>query len=119
MKNNANKIVIQTQTGSIFIKLDEIICCKGAGSYTELTLTMNRKVLSANLLKEFEHLLVKPDLKFIRLHRSFLVNLDFMLEYRNCSQKRVILTGPIEIPVAHRKAKEFLKLMKGHFLHFA
>jgi two-component system, LytTR family, response regulator len=119
MQMDATKIMIQTQTGSLFVDLQEIIFCKGQGSYTELTLTLDRKILSANLLKEFENLLVSPGRKFIRLHRSFLVNIDHILEYRKCSKRMVILSGPVEVPVAHRKSRVFNDLMKGHFLHLS
>jgi two-component system, LytTR family, response regulator len=119
MRSDTNKIVIQTQEGSLFVDLNEIIFCRGVGSYTELTLTCDRKILAANLLKVFENLLVSPERKFIRIHRSFLINIDHIIAYRNCSTRKIILSGSVEIPVAYRKTKEFSNLMKKHFLHLS
>jgi two-component system LytT family response regulator len=119
MNFDDKKILIQTQTGSVLIALNDIIYCRGAGSYTELILASDRKILSSNLLKEFELILTLPNKKFFRLHRSFLVNIDHIMEFRSVSAKKVIMAGLIEIPVSHRKSKEFLRLMKGHYLHLS
>lgn len=117
MKSNPVKIVLKTQTGSVLIELKDIIFCRGVGSYIEFHLASKRKVLTSGLLKNFEKILMDPNRRFVRLHRSYLVNMDYILEYRNCSTKTVILDGNIEIPVAHRRSKEFLSLMKSNFLH--
>ena len=113
------KLVVQTQTGSVFINLHEIVYFKGEGNYTEINLENGKKILISNLLCELERAMAKTTLLFFRIHKSFLINIDYVIEYRCCREKRVVFPGQVEIPIAHRKAKEFCKLMKIHFLHLS
>jgi len=117
MKKNQEKLVVQTQTGFIFINLHEVVYCKGEGNYTEINMENGDKVLISNLLCELETKMAQSNLLFFRIHKSYLVNTEYVIEYRSCREKRVILPGKVEIPIAHRKIKEFCNLMKINFLH--
>jgi two-component system, LytTR family, response regulator len=117
MYKNQEKLVVQTQTGSVFINLKEIVYCKGEGNYTEINLVAGKRILISCLLCDIERKMAQSSLFFFRIHKSFLINVNYIVEYRNCREKRIILPGSIEIPIAHRKAKEFCALMKIHFMH--
>jgi two-component system, LytTR family, response regulator len=119
MQNPQNKLVIQTQTGLVFINLHEVVFCKGEGNYTELHMQTGNTFLISYLLCEFERKMAESTFLFFRIHKSFLINIDYVIEYRNCREKKVILVGPVEIPIAHRKTKEFSNFMKNHFLNLS
>lgn len=55
------------------ILFSNIIFLKGDGNYTHLV-TKNKSFSLRNILKEFEEIL--PENKFLRIHKSFIVNLD-------------------------------------------
>lgn len=74
------------------IKFSNIVYLKGDGNYT--TLVTNKKVYSLrNILKEFEEIL--PQEMFLRIHKSFIVNLQ---EIITISPKEILM-GEDKVPV--------------------
>ncbi|WP_342379787.1 LytTR family DNA-binding domain-containing protein [Myxococcus stipitatus] len=61
---------------SRFVRVDHIVCLRGAGDYVELVTSDGRHSLSPRPLKDWEQRL--PERSFARLHRSALVNLSFV-----------------------------------------
>lgn len=114
---DATRMIIPTQTGSVVIELDDIVFCRGAGSYTEIALTSNRKILSSRLLKDIERILECKKREYFRIHRSYLININHVVEIKNCPIKKVLMTGLTEIPIAQRKSRDFYCRMKEHYLH--
>ncbi|MEX2511664.1 MAG: LytTR family DNA-binding domain-containing protein [Cyclobacteriaceae bacterium] len=74
------------------IHFSNIIYLKGDGNYTNL-LTRDRAYSLRNILKEFEDLL--PDDLFIRIHKSFIVNLN---EINTISPKEITVLNE-KVPV--------------------
>lgn len=71
------------------IKFSNIIYLKGDGNYTTL-ITRDKSFSLRNILKEFEELL--PDNLFLRVHKSYIVNLN-----------EVITISPKEVTVSTEK----------------
>ena len=68
------KICLSTAEGMEFIPANLISNCEANGSYTDFHLTANRKLVVSKNLKEYENLLA--DMNFMRVHTSFLINLE-------------------------------------------
>ena len=90
------------------IASDAIIYCKAAGDYAELFLKGDKQTLFSGTLKELESQLPGT---FLRVHRSFLVNMEHIISLSNKSQGSaravsgggfLILTGNHEVPVSRR-----------------
>jgi two-component system LytT family response regulator len=81
-------ITISHIKGFDVLKVNEIIMCKADGYCTEFYLTGKRKVLSTKNLKNYEAFLTEYN--FIRVHHSFMVNLDHVYSYSK--QGEIILT---------------------------
>lgn len=74
------------------VKFSNILYLKGDGNYT--TLVTHKKVYSLrNILKEFEEIL--PDDSFLRIHKSYIVNLE---EICTISPKEILM-GEDKVPV--------------------
>lgn len=111
----ADKIGIPTENGLIFISINDIALCKAEGNYTEIYFvdTVKREIVSKTL-KEFEKLL-KP-YNFIRVHRSYLINLNNIKEYHRANQSAeidatggcVILINGLIVPVSRDRRKLLL-----------
>lgn len=85
------------------IRLNEIIYLSGEGSYTQIHLENNKKVIASKPLKYYEDLL--PGDFFIRTHQSYIVNKNFIDKYLKTGI--MIMKDLSEIPVATRR-KEFI-----------
>lgn len=74
------------------VKYQNIIYLKGDGNYTTLV-TREKSYSLRNILKEFEEML--PATRFLRIHKSFIVNLD---EINTISPKEVTVNNQ-KVPV--------------------
>jgi two-component system LytT family response regulator len=109
--NNHNhknhKIGIPTQDGLIFIKVDDILYCTADRSYTFIQLKNERKIIATRKIKEFENLLSQHD--FFRVHRSHLINLNYIEKYYKGSGGYVTMSNGQAIDIARRKKDGFLE----------
>ena len=113
LKNNNHKdhkIGIPTLEGLIFIKVDDILYCTADRSYTNIQLKNKRTILATRKIKEFEQLLSDHD--FFRIHRSFLINLNYIEKYYKGAGGYVVMSNSKAIDVARRKKDDFLERLK-------
>jgi DNA-binding LytR/AlgR family response regulator len=107
-KNEPQKIRINSAGKIELIASEQIAFCKAAGDYVELYLGDNKQILFSGNLKELEKQLPNT---FLRVHRSYLVNMEFIQSLSNKStdlQKSpagggfLLLSGGFEVPVSRR-----------------
>jgi len=101
-----DKIPLSTSSGLIFVKLKDIIYCESSGNYTHFYLIDGQKKIVSRQLGQYEKLL--PESGFIRIHDKYIINLDYIKEYKKGSGGDVLLENGIELPVASRRKEEFL-----------
>lgn len=105
-----NKITIPTQNGFEVLEMKDIIYCKADDNYTELFLVNNQKKLVSKTLKYFEDIL--KDSGFARIHKSFLVNVSYIVSYKKGKGGTLSLSNGKELSVSASKKAEFLSYFK-------
>lgn len=104
------KLCLPTLKGFIIRKLDEIIYCEAERSYTIFHIVGSKPVIVSKPLIEYESLL--DDTSFLRIHKSFLVNLHHVKEYQRGEGGVVIMSNNAEIEISRRKKDQFLLRIK-------
>lgn len=104
------KIAIPTSDGFILQPLEEIIYCQAAGNYTQFHLTNKRKLLSSYTLKQYDDML--GEFNFFRAHKSFLINVDHVQQYKKGEGGTVIMSDGMEVEVSRRNKESFVQLFK-------
>jgi two-component system, LytTR family, response regulator len=99
------KLMISTNEGPYFIPTDDILFAEGQNNYTHFHLTRQRKLVASKTLLEFENLL--SDHGFVRVHKSFLVNLKYVERYLS-KNGTLLLTNGNEVEVSRRRKDEVL-----------
>lgn len=107
------KLCIPSLRGFQVIESQDILYCEANSNYTNIHLLDRPGILASKPLLEYETLL--QDSGFVRVHKSFLVNLDHIKEYVKGEGGSVILSNGREIEVSRRKKEELLRRMKDHF----
>ena len=107
------RLCLPTMKGFIVLKLEEIIYCEAERSYTVFHLTDGKTVLVSKPLIEYDLLL--KDTSFLRIHKSFLINLLHVKEYQRGEGGIVIMSNQAEIEVSRRKKEDFLMKIKEVF----
>ena len=107
------RLVLPTTKGFIVLKLEEILFAEAERSYTVFHLEGSRKVLVSRPLVDYENLLA--DTSFLRVHKSFLINLLHVKEYHRGEGGQVIMSNNAEIEVSRRRKEAFLTKVKHVF----
>ena len=107
------RLCLPTLKGFIVLKLEDIIYCEAERSYTIFHLDGKKSVTVSRPLIDYENLL--KDTSFLRIHKSFLVNIHHVKEYQKGEGGMVILSDNTEIEVSRRKKEEFLLKIKEVF----
>lgn len=106
------KLCIPSQYGFEVILLQDVIYCEANSSYTKFYLPNKKQVVTSKTIKEYEYLLA--DNFFVRVHRSYLINLRHVKEYRRGEEGSITMTNGQEIKVSKRKKEHFLLKMKEY-----
>ena len=106
---NFNKIALPTLDGFQLEKVNNIVYCQAEENYCKIFTNRNEAILVARTLKNIEELL--PEELFFRIHKSHLVNMNYIKSYSKIDGYKIILDNGIELDVATRRNEEFLKAL--------
>ena len=93
------RLAVSTAEGTFFYKSEEIIRCEALGNYTRIYIKDKRSVLTSRTLKEYDDIL--PASVFLRVHRTHLVNTDYITSYSRDFEVR--MADGSEVPVSRRR----------------
>ncbi len=99
------KITIPQQQGFEVLEVKDILYCQADDNYTQIFLRDNKKLVSKTL-KYFEEILSENG--FARVHKSYLVNVNAVVEYRKGKGGSVVLENGKQIMVSPSRKKELL-----------
>jgi len=105
--NGLNKIALPTMEGLQLIPISSIVSCESDDNYTALKLKDGKKLLVTRSLKDIEESLEQHS--FIRVHRSWLVNLNEIEKYMKGEGGYLVMSDGTSIDVARNKKEVLLK----------
>jgi len=104
-KNTQGKITIPQQSGFQVIEVSDIFFCKADDNYTEIFLK-EKKIVVSKTLKYFEEAL--SNFPFVRIHKSYLANLNEIVKYNKGKGGSVVLSNGKELSVSATKKANLL-----------
>jgi two-component system, LytTR family, response regulator len=102
------KIILKTFDNIHLVKVKDIIYMESDGRYTSVWLSPGECVIVTETLKHYHEIL--SDVGFYRLHKSYLINLEYIQRFEKAEGGYVILEGGAKVPVASRKREDLLEL---------
>jgi two-component system LytT family response regulator len=105
-----NKIAVPEGNQLHFIKTENIIYIKADNSYSELYLENGKQMIVSRSIKNFEDGL-KENPCFCRIHKSYLINTQFVEKYDKSNGGWVTLSNKKELPISSEKVDVFLGLI--------
>jgi DNA-binding LytR/AlgR family response regulator len=101
-----NHFFVNVEYSLVKIMVDEITHVEGMKDYVKIFVTSaKRPILTKSTLKGIEEKL--PGRRFLRVHKSFIINVDKLQSIRN----HQITIGDHEIPVSEANMEELMKLI--------
>ena len=107
----ANKLSVSTQEGIEIINLSDVDYMKAERSYTLIKRQDKSDLMVSKPLKDFEEML--PPSKFMRIHDSYLVNLDKVVRYLRQDGGYAVMRDGSEILISRGRKEEFIKYLQG------
>ncbi len=106
-----NRIAISHTKGLKIVEDDTIINLEASGNCTMLHFSDGTRYLDTRTLKIYENLL--DHTKFSRIHKSHIINLNFMTDYVNEDGHFAVLKNGDRIPIARNRVSDFVKSLKN------
>lgn len=110
------KIAIPDVSGFTMINLDDVIYCKGDGSYTTFYTCSGHTYTVSQNIGEYEKQFFA--MNFLRIHNSYLVNIQHVVKYIKGRGGIVVMSDKTEIDVAVRKKQQLLDALQGRLSDF-
>ena len=107
------RLCVGSIKGFQVVDVKDILYCEASGNYSNFHFTNHQLVCTSRTMREYEGVL--EDAGFVRIHKSYLVNLLHVKEYIRGAGGSVILTNGTELEVARRKKEMFLDSMKKFY----
>lgn len=104
------KIPIPTMESVLLFTAEDIIRIEAMGSYTTIHFINRKELVASRSIAEFEQMLTDHE-HFFKVHKSHLVNLNYIEKYRRGDGGTLMMTDGSEVDVARRVKPEFLKKM--------
>jgi two-component system LytT family response regulator len=101
-----NKIALPTETGFELVKTNAILYCEADSNYCKIVCLDGKKIVLSKTLKFIEELL--PTSTFQRIHKSYLVNLNYVTRFNKTNELLVELSNGQTLPVSIRKKEDFI-----------
>ncbi len=109
-KPEKQQVILPTLEGFEVVKMEEIIRLQGNGNFTDIYLRNKGKKMVCRFLKHFGEILPYP---FIRVHKSHIINFNYVKSYYKNSGGYVVMEDNTEIEVSSTYKEELLKLFKS------
>ncbi len=107
---NIQKLAIPIKNGYSFHHFSSIIYCEAEINYTHFHFIKEDELTLAKPLKKVAEFLTNHG--FFRIHQSYLINLEHIIEYNKINGGSIVLTNGTELPVARSKKKVFLEIIE-------
>lgn len=104
-----HKIAMPTQQGYKFIPVSQIVRCEADGNYVKISLSDGDSFLATRRLKEMDDMLDAE--KFKRIHRSHIINLDFVQQFHRGEGGLVFMSDGSQLSVGRAHRAELMKAL--------
>lgn len=113
-KNEINKLTLPTGHGYRLVEIDNILYIEADSNYSIFNLNSDERIMVGKVLKDYEELL--PTDRFVRIHKSSIVNLKYVKEYQTKNGTTLSLTNGNILAVSRRRASELFEKIKLYTL---
>ena len=100
-------MALTTAEGIYLVDRTHITRVEAMSNYSVFILSDSKKIVVSKTLKEYENIL--NDDHFMRINRSVIVNLDYVVKYRKGDGGTLAFADGTEVEVSSLKKEELLK----------
>lgn len=109
-KSGPQKIMLPTMEGFEIVAIDKIVYCEAADNFTRFFFENGAPLMICRTLKYFEDILREH--KFLRIHRSYLINPEYVVRYSKGKGGYVTMKDNKELEISPARKNAFLDLFE-------
>lgn len=110
-KPSRNRLALPTAEGVYLIDKAHIVRVEAMSNYSTFYLNDNKKIVVSKTLKEYENVLT--DTFFLRINRSVIVNLDYIVKYRKGDGGTLEMSDGTEVEVSASRKEALVDKLFG------
>jgi two-component system LytT family response regulator len=110
--NKFSKLTVNELSGFRVVNIQDLVYLHADNNYTVFHLNNGQKITSTRNLNEFDKILEGNE--FFRIHKSTIININFLAGYTNSQGNFAILTDGTQLDISRRKIFEFREKMKQY-----
>jgi two-component system LytT family response regulator len=107
-KEKVKKVALPVMEGFQFVRIDDIVRAEASGNYSTVYLSDGSSLFISKTLKFILEAINSS--KFVRVHQSHIINMDFINKYIRGKNGQIVLDDQTTIPVSRSKKDDFLDL---------
>ncbi|HEY1045890.1 MAG TPA: LytTR family DNA-binding domain-containing protein [Bacteroidia bacterium] len=107
---NKFRIAVPNKSGLSYYNTDEIVYIEADGSYSIMHLKDQRSIVITRKIKDFEETLSPKG--FIRVHKSYLVNIDCIIELHRNDSGYLLMSDQAKIPISPKDKESIIQKIK-------
>ena len=111
IERNENFLFIKSEYKILRINLSDIKYIEGMREYVRIHIENQRSVMALMSMKKMKEFL--PDEGFMRVHRSYIVNLE---KVNTVERNRIVFDNKVYIPVSEQYKSSFQEFLNKNFL---
>ena len=105
------KVALSTVEKTYVVRVQDIIRCESDDSYTRFHIKDRKPILTSKSLRETEDMLAGCG--FERVHKSHLVNIEYLVSYEKQDGGYLRMEDGGRIPIARRKKERLMALLRS------
>lgn len=109
---SAKKIIINTKSRIESVFLNKIMYFEADSNYTNIHM-VDRTIFVAKSLKEYEDVVCSPESTFVRIHKAYIVNFDFVRSIGRGEDYTLQLKNNLHLEVSRRKKQELIEKLNS------
>lgn len=107
---NNSRIAVPNKNGLSYYFARDIIYIEADGSYSVMHLLGEKEVTITRKIKDFEKTMIT--MGFIRVHKSFLVNIEHIIELHRDDSGYVLMSNKAKIPISPKDKELIIQKIK-------
>lgn len=108
-RNGFEKVALPCHEGIEMVRINNIIRCESESNYTRFYFTHRKPILVTKVLKEYDAILSNQN--FFRVHKSHLVNLNYIKKYVDGEGGYLIMEDDSAVNVSRRRKKLLMDML--------
>jgi two-component system LytT family response regulator len=111
VSRESKKVALKTADNIYIVNLRDIVYCEADEGYTNIYLADKTRILVSRTLGEYDEMF--SGYNFLRIHQSYLLNVEYIKRYEKGEGGKVILSNEAILPVSARKKEQLMEFLSN------